>query len=91
MLVFYHYPFVPDHDVREYTKDELMNPEIVEELFDYCQIPEAYIMKLGWAFLIDHYGYAKLYEIDKISGQYDADTLDEYIEWGEYERRISMD
>lgn len=45
MLAYYHYPFVPNQKCREYTRDELMKPEIVEELFDYCQILEAYITK----------------------------------------------
>ena len=65
MLAYYHYPFVQNQDYREYTRDELIKPEIVEELFDYCQILEAYITKKGWAFLIEYYGYEKLYEIDK--------------------------
>ena len=50
MLAYYHYPFIQNQNYREYTQDELMNPEIVEELFDYCQILEAYITKKGWAF-----------------------------------------
>ncbi|MBE6850771.1 MAG: hypothetical protein E7504_03385 [Ruminococcus sp.] len=66
-----------------------MKPEIVEELFDYCQILEAYITKKGWAFLIEYYGYEKLYEIDKKSGWLDNETLEEYISSVQYEIDIS--
>jgi len=89
MLAYYHYPFVPNQKCREYTRDELMKPEIVEELFDYCQILEAYITKKGWAFLIEYYGYEKLYEIDKKSGWLDDETLEEYISSVQYEIDIS--
>ena len=89
MLAYYHYPFVQNQDYREYTRDELMKPEIVEELFDYCQILEAYITKKGWAFLIEYYGYEKLYEIDKKSGWLDDETLEEYISSVQYEIDIS--
>lgn len=91
MLAYYHYPFVQNQDLREYTKEELTDPKIVEELFDYCQILEAYITKQGWAFLIEHYGYEKLYEIDKKSGWLDDDTLEEYIASVEYEIDISSE
>lgn len=89
MLAYYHYPFVQNQDYREYTRDELIKPEIVEELFDYCQILEAYITKKGWAFLIEYYGYEKLYEIDKKSGWLDDETLEEYISSVQYETDIS--
>ena len=72
MLAYYYYPFKGNQELREYTKEELMDPNKVEELFDYCQILEAYITKEGWEFLIRHYGYEKLYEIDKKSGWFDA-------------------
>lgn len=91
MLAYYHYPFVPNQDYREYTQAELQDPAIVEELFDYCQILQAYITKKGWAFLIEHHGYETLYEIDKRSGWIDADTLEEYREWVRYEVSISAE
>lgn len=89
MLAFYLYPFVPNQDIKEYTKEDLMNPNKVEELFDYCQILEAYITKSGWEFLIQHYGYEKLYEINNKSGWLDADNLDDFISWVEYEIECS--
>ena len=92
MLAYYLYPFVQNRDVREYTKEDLLKPEKVEELFDYCQILEAYITKTGWQFLIESYGYDKLYEIDKRSGwlsdQSTESNLEEYIERIKYEISI---
>lgn len=85
MLAYYLYPFVQNRDVREYTKEDLLKPEKVEELFDYCQILEAYITKKGWEFLIENYGYDKLYEIYKRSGwlteRSSDSSIEEYIEW----------
>ena len=78
MLAFYHYPFFENQKCMEYTRDDLMNPDKVGELFDYCQILEAYITKSGWDFLINHYGYDGLYDIDKKSGWFDAENLEEF-------------
>lgn len=91
MLAYYFYPFIPNQNIKEYTKNDLKNPETVEGLFDYCQILEAYITKSGWKFLIEFYGYEKLYEIDKRSGWLSdySDTLEEYIEWVKYEIDVS--
>ena len=95
MLAYYHYPFVPSTNVREYTAEELKDPETVEELFDYCQILEAGITRSGWRFLIGYYGYDKLHEIDKRSGWLSDksrdDTLEEYIEWVRYEMDCSSE
>ena len=92
MLAYYLYPFVQNRDVREYTKVDLLQPEKINELFDYCQILEAYITKKGWQFLIESYGYDKLYEIDKRSGwlsdQSTESNLEEYIERIKYEISI---
>lgn len=84
MLAFYHYPFIDNQEYTEYTKEDLINPSKVEELFDYCQILEAYISKSGWEFLIQYYGYEKLYQIDKKSGWLDAETLEEYKSYIDY-------
>ena len=81
MLAFYLYPFVENQKAIEYTRENLMNPAKVEELFDYCQICEGYITWTGWAFLISHYGYDGLYEIDKGSGWFDAENLEEFQLW----------
>ena len=34
MLAFYYYPFAENQDHREYTEEELLKPNAVEELFD---------------------------------------------------------
>jgi hypothetical protein len=91
MLAYYFYPFVPGQNVREYTKEQLMDAKTVENLFNYCQILEACITKQGWAFLIDQYGYEKLYEIDNISGWINADTLEEFQDWVDYYMSIAED
>lgn len=78
MLAFYHYPFVQNQDFREYTKEDLSKASKVEELFDYCQILEAYITKSGWDYLIWQYGYEGLYEIDCKSKWFDVDSLEEF-------------
>lgn len=75
MLAFYLYPFDEKHHFREYTKADLTNPEKVKELFDYAQILEAYIKPEGWEFLISHYGWEGLYEINQNSGWFDAENL----------------
>ncbi len=88
MLAYYLYPFAPGQERKEYTKQDLMNPQKVEELFDYCQILEGYITRRGWEFLIEYYGYKRLLEIDKRSGWLSERTdcsLEKYIEWVEYE------
>lgn len=91
MLAYYHYPFVQNEKIREYTESDLIKPETVEELFDYCQILEAYITKKGWTFLIDYYGYEKLYEINKKSGWIDGETIEEYISSVQYQIDISAE
>lgn len=68
MLAFYHYPFVQNQNFREYIKEDLSQVSKVEELFDYCQILEAYITKSGWDYLIHKYEYEGLYDIDQKSG-----------------------
>ena len=91
MLAYYLYPFVESQKYREYTEVELKNPEVVKEVFDYCQILEAYITKEGWAFLVDYYGYERLYEIDKISGWFEEETLEGFIEAVKQEMKESID
>lgn len=83
MLAFY---ICPDPDMncserREYSQEELSDPKKVEELFDYCQILHAYITEDGWSFLISHYGWEKLYEINNLSGWFDAENTDDYKDY----------
>lgn len=75
-LAYYIYPLPKG---TEYTKEDLKNENKVEELFDYCQILEGVITKEGWNYLIEEYGYEKLFYINNKSGWFDCDTLEEYI------------
>lgn len=52
------------------------------------QILLAVISKEGWEFLIQQYGYEKLFEINIKSGWIDCETLNEFIEAFEYEKEI---
>lgn len=48
-------------------------------LFNYMQIWLAAISKEGWEFLIQQYGYEKLFEINIKSDWIDCEELDEFI------------
>ena len=85
MLAFYSPNPHDAENITEYDQTDLSNPEVVEKMFDYCQIREGYITKSGWEFLISRYGYETLYEINKKSGWIDADSLEEYIKALDYE------
>ena len=87
MLGFYIYPLPGG---TEYTAADLENPDKVIELFDYCAILEGMVTKEGWDFLIDLYGYEKLFQMDKESELiWWADSLEEFIEGVKYMRDIS--
>lgn len=73
----------------EYTKENLKSCDTVIELFGYCEILEGLITKAGWQFLIDFYGYDKLYEMDKEALWYDGESIEDYINWVKYEIGIS--
>lgn len=88
VLAYYYYPSVGNHDFMEYSKEDLMNEKTLETIFDYAQILEAYITPKGWDFLIQYYGYDKLFQIDKRSGWFDEDTIYEYIERVNLEKNI---
>ena len=72
----------------------LMNLSKVEELFDYCQILEAYITRPGWEFLIQVHGYEGLYKINKRSGWFpEEESLEEFqlTIQGEMEQTVWQD
>lgn len=79
--------------IKDYYEEDLNEEKTVEELFDYAQILLAYIEYDGWKYLINKYGYEKLYEIDKRSGWLsdNSDNLQEYIEWVKHEMDIVKD
>ena len=90
MLAYYHYPFDENNNYTEYIEDDLSNPEKLQELFDYCQILEAYITYDGWKFLVKKYGFKKLFEINNKSGWIDADNIQEYQSWIEQEMQTLL-
>lgn len=75
--VFAFYQF-PEPDGTRYYQSDFMLREMVELIFDYCQIWLAYITRDGWTFLLHHYGYEVLYEINGKSGWLDCETLEEF-------------
>lgn len=88
VLAFYVYP-VPRG--TSFTSDDLSCADNVEKLFDYMQILLAVISKEGWDFLIQKYGYERLFEINNRSGWIDCETIEEYVEAVKYEKEISPD
>lgn len=79
LLAYYCYSPAPCGNYREISAEELKDPKKVEILFDFCQILKAYITAEGWHFLIAQHGFQKLYEIDRKSGWFDEDTLEEFV------------
>lgn len=75
-LAYYIYP-LPKGTM--YTEDDLIYRYKVAELFGYCQILEAVILKQGWQWLIEYYGYHELFQIDVVESEWHScKTLDEY-------------
>lgn len=79
LLAYYCYSPAPCGNYREISAEELKDPKKVESLFNLCQIYEATITADGWHFLIAQHGFQRLYEIDKKSGWFDEDTLEEFV------------
>ena len=79
LLAYYCYSPAPCGNYREISAEELKDQKKVESLFNLCQIYEATITADGWHFLIGQYGFQRLYEIDKESGWFNEDTLEEYV------------
>lgn len=75
------YRIYPEPQGTIYYKSDLVDEKNVEILFDYCQIGQAIINKAGWEFLIDFYGYEKLFEINERSGWFWADDMDDFLEY----------
>lgn len=78
-LLAIYMPHGSDEIIKEYSSEELMDPSVVRQIFDYCQILEGHITHSGWLFLLKQYGYGKLYEIDKQSGWFYSSSIVEFI------------
>ena len=85
VLAFYKYP---EPSGREYYRNDFVDSNTVIEIFDYCQILLAHITKSGWKFLVEHYGYEKLYALNNKSGWINCDSLNEYKLTIDYEMSI---
>jgi hypothetical protein len=72
------YRIYPLPSGTDYCEDDLCDEKEVEKLFDYAQILEVVIFKEGWEFLIAHYGYEKLFDINQKSGWFDCEDVSEF-------------
>ena len=53
------------HNIVEYTREDLMNPEKFENIYDgYCNY-YIYITRSGWESLIEYYGYETLHHFPR--------------------------
>lgn len=68
---------------KKYRECDLDDEKAVEMLFDYAQVLEVNVTCKGWNYLIKRYGFEKLFEIDKRSGWFDGDNVEEYKSWVE--------
>lgn len=89
MNIILAYRIYPEPNGTDYFEKDLQSEFDVECLFDFCQILEAIIFREGWHYLVDKFGYANLFKIDKRSMWIDCDTLEEYIEFVKYEQEHS--
>lgn len=65
-----------------------MDPIVVQQVFDYCQILEGHITYSGWLFLLKQFGYERLYDIDQKSGWFDSSSLEEFVQDVDLEIRM---
>lgn len=72
-----------------YYNHSLQDEFDVRVLFDFCQILEATIFAEGWDFLLSKYGLTGLFKIDEISGWFDTDSKEEWLESILYQALIS--
>ncbi len=86
VLAWYMYP---EPKGKSYFAEDLNNPDTVMEVFDYRQLLLAIITKSGWSYLISHYGYEKLFEINNKSGWLDCESIAEFISEIDYEVSIA--
>ncbi|MGN0684162.1 MAG: hypothetical protein ACI4JY_10845 [Oscillospiraceae bacterium] len=77
-------------NIVEFTEDDMIDLEKVRIICNrYCGY-DIHITKSGWDFLIEHYGYEGLYEIDKSSkfgfyhrylSEHSDNSLEAFIKW----------
>ncbi len=69
-----------------YSEETVKTIRDVIEIFDYCQIAEAMISRPGWNWLVETFGLTELYEANQISGWFDCECIEEFVEALEYEK-----
>ncbi|MDO4975708.1 MAG: hypothetical protein Q4E53_00445 [Eubacteriales bacterium] len=88
-MLAYYMPYGNEENTIEYTKEQLQDPSLVKELFDYCHIYEGYITYEGWLYLIEIFGYDFLFEMNQESGWFDCKDLESYISQVNYEMNLA--
>jgi len=76
-LAWYCYP---EPNGKSYYQGELQNVELVQTLFDYCQLHYASITAAGWKYLIEFHGIPGLLEINRKSGWFESESEAEGLE-----------
>jgi hypothetical protein len=71
LLAWYMYP---EPHGKAYSCEDLKSLNIVEEVFDYCQIFLAVIYQEGWKFLVETHGIHQLLAVNDVSGWFDNST-----------------
>ncbi len=79
----------PELKGKYFYEQDLRKPDVVEEVFDYCQILLAHISKEGWRFLLSNYSISQLIEIDRKSGWFQPCSNSEFSACIEYNALIS--
>ena len=73
-LAWYMYP---QPGGTSYTEQQLKDPVVVEQLFDYCHIGHAVVSRRGWEIMVCAHGVDGLLEINRRSGWFqDSGALD---------------
>lgn len=83
------YRIYPLPDGTIYSDETVKTISDVIEIFDYCQIAEAMISKNGWEYLVEKFGLTELYRADKISGWFDCESIEEFVDALEYEKNTA--
>lgn len=83
------YRIYPLPDGTIYSDETVTTLNDVIVLFDYCQIAEAMISKRGWDYLVEKFSLTELYKANEISGWFDCESMEEFVDALEYEKSIA--
>lgn len=62
-----------------YSKSDLLNGDILIDIFNYCQILEATIFPAGWELILGGYTLDELLKLNTISGWLDVDNIEDLL------------